>query len=282
MRERGDAVWGAMRLYFALPFLLASTPALAQVTPIERTYGERVAMRAVDQRCNLFASGPRRALAGFTAQARGAALRAGASLSHLNLIARQSTAAVATKPCADPAIQAEKARVVAAHKGWRAQMTTSYPGPVRTWQVDRTGMDMWRATQETNDGIRAGFVGQGNGLAFAVETSDINAAGARLFLRDAARIGDPSPYARLTPPLRVGTTAHVAALRRAADTRPRIGAPARAGTMLVFTQSTTQAVLIADPRDSFEIEITSRTGQISRTLVEVGDIVAAFAFAAEF
>jgi hypothetical protein len=271
-----------MRVFLAIPILFAASPAFAQVTPIERTYGERVAMRALDQRCNLFASGPRRALAGFTAQARGAALRAGANLTHLNLIAQQASAAVATKRCNDPSIQTETARVNAAHKGWRAQMTATYPGSVRTWQVDRTGMDMWRAVQETNGGIRAGFVGQGGNLAFAVETPDVNAAGARLFLRDASRIGDPSPQARLSPPLRAGTLTHVAGTRRPADARTRIGLPPRAGTMLIFTQATTQAMLMADPRDSFEIEITSRTGQITRIIVEVGDIVAAFAFAAEF
>lgn len=271
-----------MRYCFSLLALLVATPASAQVTALERTYGERVAMRALDQRCNLFATGPRRALAGFTAQARGAALRAGSSLNQLNLIARQSADAVANKRCTDPAIQAESARVIGAHKGWRAQMTASYPGLVRTWQVDRTGMDMWRAVQETNGGIRAGFVSQGNGLAFAVETADVNAAGARLFLRDARRLGDPRAGARLIAPLRAGTIPHVAASRRAADSRARIGLPPRAGTMLIFTPATTQAVLIADPRDSFEIEITSRTGQITKTLVEVGDIVAAFAFAAEF
>jgi hypothetical protein len=271
-----------MRILFMTLLLLAPSLANAQTTPIERTYGERVAMRALDQRCNLFASGPRRALGGFTAQARGAALRAGASLSHLNLIARQATAAVATKPCTDAAIQAEAARVIAAHKGWRAQMTATYPGTVRTWQVDRTGMDSWRAVQETNGGIRAGFVASGRNLAFAMETSDTNAAGARLFLRDASRLGDPSAGARLVVPLRVGTNAHVAAIKRPADSRARIGLPPRAGTMLVFTEDTTRAVLVADPRDSFEIEITNRTGQITRVVVEVGDIVAAYAFAAEF
>jgi hypothetical protein len=271
-----------MRIFFMVPLLLCATPAVAQVTPIERTYGERVAMRALDQRCNLFASGPRRALNGFTAQARGAALRAGASLSHLNLIARQATAAVATKPCADPQITAEAARVISAHKGWRAQMTASYQGPVRTWQVDRTGMDSWRAVQETGSGIRAGFVANGVNLAFAVETPDVNAAGARLFLRDASRLGDPSHRGRLVAPLRVGTTPYVAAVRRPADSRARIGLPPRAGTMLVFGADATRAILVADPRDSFEIEITSRTGGITTTVVEVGDIVAAFAFAAEF
>jgi hypothetical protein len=271
-----------MRTFLIILLALNASPAFAQTTPIERTYGERVAMRALDQRCNLFSAGPRRALGGFTAQARGAALRAGASLSHLNLIARQASAAVASKPCTDKAITEEAARVIAAHKGWRAQMTATYPGTVRTWQVDRTGMDSWRAVQETNGGIRAGFVVSGNALAFAVETPDTNAAGARLFLRDADRLGDPRAGSRLVVPLRVGTRSYVAGIRVPADSRARIGLPPRAGTKLVFTQETTRAVLIADPRDSFEVEITSRTGQITRVIVEVGDIVAAFAFAAEF
>jgi hypothetical protein len=268
-----------------IPLLLAAmvaSPALGQVSPLERTYGERVAMRSLDQRCNLFESGPRRALGGFTAQARGAALRAGATASHLNLIARQAGAAVANKSCNDATIKAEAARVIASHKGWRAQMTAHYPGTVRAWRVDRSGTDSWRASQEAGSGIRAGFIANGNNLAFAIETPDMNASGARLFLRDPARIGDPDAGARLIVPLRVGTTAHVAGGRRPADSRARVGLPSRTGTMLVFTDATTRAILIADPRDSFEVEITSRTGQITRAVVEVGDIVAAFAFAAEF
>jgi hypothetical protein len=161
-------------------------------------------------------------------------------------------------------------------------MTATYQGPVRTWQVDRTGMDAWRAVQETGGGIRAGFVANGQNLSFGVETPDVNASAARLFLRDASRLGDPSYRGRLVVPLRVGTIAHVASIKRPADSRARIGLPPRAGTLLVFTNETTRAVLFADPRDSFEIEITSRTGQITTTVVEVGDIVAAFAFAAEF
>jgi hypothetical protein len=269
---------------FILPLLtcFATSPALAQVTPLERTYGERVAMRALDQRCSLFASGPRRALGGFTAQARGAALRAGSADNHLNLIAAQATQVAAAKSCNDRAVRAEAARVIAAHKGWRSQMTGQYPGTAREWRVDRSGTDSWRAVQEAGGAIRAGFIGNGTTLAFAVETPDVNAAGARLFLRDASRLGAPVAGQRLAVPLRVGTNSHMAADRRPATTKTRVNALPRAGTLLVFPDATTRAVITADPRDSFEIEITSRTGQITRVIVEVGDIVAAFAFAAEF
>jgi hypothetical protein len=271
-----------MRIVIVLLAVLFGSPALAQVTPLERTYGERVAMRALDQRCSFFVSGPRRALGGFTAQARGAALRAGSLAPSLNLISAQATQAAAAKSCNDPTVRAEAARVIAAHKGWRTQMNAVYPGVVREWRVDRSGLDAWRAVQETGNGIRAGFVGTGATLAFAIETPDVNAAGARLFLRDVSRLGPPSAGQRLAVPLRVGTITHVAAAKHPADTKVRIGTPSRAGAMLIFPDDTTRAVLIADPRDSFEVEITSRTGQITRVIVEVGDIVAAFAFAAEF
>jgi hypothetical protein len=271
-----------MRLFFALTLVVCATPALAQVSPLERSYGERTAMRALDQRCNLFQAGPRRALSGFTAQARGAALRAGSSLSQLNLIYRQATQAVAAKPCNDPQVRAEADRVSAAHKGWRAQMTEIYPGTVRSWRVDRTGMDAWRAVQAIGSGVRAGLVVHGQNLAFAVETPDLNVSGAHIYLRDATRLGDPRAGARLVAPVRAGTTTHVASVRRPADSRARIGLPARAGTMLVFNDTATNAVLRADPRDSFEVELVGRSGQTTTLIVEVGDIVAAYAFAAEF
>jgi hypothetical protein len=64
--------------------------------------------------------------------------------------------------------------------------------------------------------------------------------------------------------------------------RARVESKPRAGTLFVFSDATTRAVLNADPRDTFEIEITSRSGTVTRLLVEVGDLVAAFTFAAEF
>jgi hypothetical protein len=261
---------------------LSTSPVSAQTSPLERAYGERMAMRALDQRCNFFETGPRRALAGFAAQARGAALRAGTSADLLSLIARQATQKAATKSCVDPAIRAEAARVIEAHRGWRGQMSSQYPGLARTWHVDRSGTDSWRAVQETGSGTRAGFIASQATLAFAVETPDVNAAGARLFLRDAGRLGAPKAGQKLVVPLRVGTNIFVASQRRNADSRERFNGPPRPGTMLIFPDETTRAVLHADPRDSFEVEITSRTGQITRMVVEVGDIVAAFAFAAEF
>jgi hypothetical protein len=254
----------------------------AQVNGLERSYAERMAMRALDERCQLLEAGPRRALAGFTAQARGAALRAGASSQRLNLIANQAKTAAAGKSCRDPVVQTEANRIRAAHKGWRAQMTGSYPGPARTWQVDRSGKDNWRAVQDTGSATRAGLITIGQGLSFAVETPDMQASGARLFLRDLSKLGPPQANQTLKPPLRGGTSIHLATARRPASSKARVEQKPRAGTLFVFSDETTRAVLNADPRDTFEVEITSRTGGVTRLLVEVGDLVAAFTFAAEF
>ncbi len=270
-----------LRAFFCLAVLMPVT-SHAQVNGLERSYAERMAMRAIDERCQLLESGPRRALAGFTAQARGAALRSGSSTQRLDMIANQAKTAAAAKPCRDRAIQTEAARLIAAHKGWRAQLTGSFPGLARSWKVDRGGKDIWRAVQDTGGATRAGLIASGNGLSFAIETPDVEASGARLFLRDLSKLGPPQPSRVLAPPLRNGTTIHVAASRRPAATRARVETKPRTGTLFAFSDATTRAVLNADPRDTFEIEITSRSGTVTRLMVEVGDLVAAFTFAAEF
>lgn len=262
--------------------LLIPVAGHAQVTGLERSYAERMAMRAIDERCQLLEIGPRRALAGFTAQARGAALRSGSSTLRLDMIADQAKTAASAKPCSDPSVQSESHRIIAAHKGWRAQLTGKYAGLVRSWKVDRGGKDIWRALQDTGSATQAGLVASGSGLSFAVETPDVDASGARLFLRDRSKLGPPQPSQTLIPPLRNGTTIHIASSRRPAATRARVESKPRIGTLFVFSDATTRAVLNADPRDAFEIEITSRSGTVTQLLVEVGDLVAAFTFAAEF
>jgi hypothetical protein len=266
-----------------LTLVLFTFPSLAraQVSGLERSFAQRAAMRAIDSRCGLLEEGPRRALAGFIAQARGAALRAGTSSQRLDQIENQAKQAMAGKACTDAAIRAEAKRIIAAHKGWRAQLTATYPGTQRNWMVDRSGKDTWRAVQDIGGGTRAGLVVEGTGLSFAVETPDVQAAGARLFLRDAAKIGAPTIDRPLTPPPRSGVNVFVAARRQPAASRSRYEQGPRAGTLFLFSEATTRAVLYADPRDTFEIELTNRSGKVTRLLVEVGDLVAAYTFAAE-
>jgi hypothetical protein len=265
-----------------LALMTAPSSVYAQVTGLERSFAQRAAMRAIDSRCGLLEDGPRRALTGFMAQARGAALRAGTSAQRLDQIESQAKQAMNTKSCTDPSIKEEAKRIIAAHKGWRAQLTATYTGSKRDWMVDRSGKDTWRAFQDIGGGTRAGLVSSDGGLSFAVETPDVQSSGARLFLRDPAKIGAPKINRPLTPPPRSGVNVFVAARRQPADSRNRYGQAPRAGTLFLFSEATTRAVLNADPRDTFELELTNRSGQVTRLLVEVGDLVAAYTFAAEF
>lgn len=277
----------ARRLALLLPVLaLLAAPAPSavqaqtQAQAQERLYAERVAIGALDQRCALFTTGERRALGAFEAQARGALLRSGTSDAAVARLASQARGGISRLRCTDPSVVSEARRVRSAHRAWASQLSAEYPGTARTWRASRAGADAWRAWQDLGQGVRAGFLRTASGVVFAVESPDTGLSGARLYLRDPVRIGAPRAGQRLTPPPRVGATAHVAALRRPAETRPRAGAAPRAGSLMVFSDATAAAVAAADPRDSFEIELQPRTGAPVTLIVEVGDIAAAWGFAA--
>jgi hypothetical protein len=266
----------------AVPLLLLPALGAAQSAPGQgqaRLYAERAAMVALDRRCGLFDPDERVALTAFAAQARGSLLRAGASDASVAGYRQSAETAAARRACTDALVVSEAARVKRAHGAWRTQMTVSYPGLARSWTGSRAGVDAWRIWQDLGQGVRAGFLRTASGVVFAVEAPDTGLASARLHLRDAARVGQPRAGGRLVVPLRAGTRAHTAALRRPAETRPALGQPPRSGTLMVFADTTTRAVIAADPRDSFEIELVSRSGRVQTVVVEVGDIAAAWAFA---
>ena len=260
---------------------LAALPALAAASEtMVRLFAERTAMVRLDTQCRLFTAEERIGLTAFTAQARGALLRAGESDARVAGLERTARDAASRRACTETVVTTEAARVRRAFQAWRTQMTAAYPGTVRTWNASRAGVDPWRAWQELGGGVRAGFLRTETGAVFAVESPDTALASARLFLRDPRRLGPPAAGGRLQVPLRAGTIAHTAAARRAAVTKVRVEAAPRAGTLLVFADATTLAVSQADPRDSFEVELVSRTGAVRTVVVEVGDITAAWATAA--
>lgn len=268
-------------LFLAAACCLAAMPAFAAASEgMVRLFAERTAMVRLDAQCRLFNAEERIGLTAFTAQARGALLRAGESDARVTGLERSARDAAARRACSETVVTTEAARVRRAFQAWRTQMSAVYPGTVRSWQASRAGVDPWRSWQELGGGVRAGFLRTETGAVFAVESPDTSVASARLFLRDARRLGPPAAGARLQVPLRAGTISHTAAARRAAVTKVRVEAAPRAGTLLVFADPTTLAVAQADPRDSFEVELVSRTGAVRTVVVEVGDITAAWAYAA--
>ena len=264
---------------FAALFL--NTSASAQVSAPERLFAERVAMLSLDARCNYFSPEQRRALNAFMMQSRGALLRGGTQISRLNLIASQARGGVAAKACNDSVIVAEAARVKRAHSAWRLQMKANFPGLQRMWYASRAGVDNWRAWQELGNKARGGFVLAQNGLAFGVETQTIGIASARIYLRDVAKIGLPLANSNLRPPIRSGTNSHTATLIVPAQSKATVDSAPRAGTLVLFPDNVTRAIISLDPRDCFEVELIKRDGAIEHYIIEVGDVIAAFALGAE-
>lgn len=269
----------AISLLFATAFIANS--ALAQVSPAERLFAERVALLSLDARCNLFNPQQRRALNAFMMQSRGALLRGGTPIERLGLIASQARGGVSGKVCNEPSVIAEAERVKRAHSAWRLQMTASFPGPKRVWQASRAGVDNWRAWQELGNGARAGFVLAPNGLAFGLETQTIGIASARIFLRNSEKIGLPSANMGLRPAIRSGTNTYSPSYIVPAQTKAKVDAAPRNGSLVLFPDNVTRAIINLDPRDCFEVELIRRDGTIEHYIIEVGDVIAAFALGAE-
>lgn len=253
----------------------------AQVSPNERLFAERLAMLSLDARCHFFTPEQRRALNAFMLQSRGILLRGGSDIGRLNLIASQARAGAASKSCNSAQVTAEAARVKQAYSGWRMQMSANFPGVSRAWFASRAGLDNWRAWQDLGQSVRAGFVLAGNGLAFGIETPSTNIASGRIYLRDQSKIGIPTRNTNLQPVIRAGTVNYNATFIGPAQTKRSVDGPTRIGTLVLFPDVATRAIIALDPRDCFEIEIVARDGSISRYVVEVGDVVVAFALGAE-
>lgn len=269
---------------FISTILLAFAPiaANAQVSNEERLLAERLALLTIDTKCGFFNGNERRALNAFMLQVRGSLLRAGTPDNRVGLIMSQAKNAAASKACNDSIVVTEVARAKKAYLGWKGQYIAEYKGTHRVWKASRAGVDNWRAWQELGSGVRAGFVLAPNGLAFAVETPSLEVATMRIYYRNAQLLGLPKGNTNLKPPPRSGTYSENAASILGAQTKLRVDSKPNKGTLAVFSNSVTRNIVALDPRDCFEIEIVNRTGGVTNYIVEVGDIITAFALGAEF
>ncbi len=268
----------------AAAFLLVFAPncAVSQVSNEERLLAERLALLTIDKKCGFFNNNERRALNAFMLQVRGFLLRGGATDARVGLIMSQAKNAAALKPCNDSVVQNEVARAKKAYLGWKGQYIAEYKGTYRSWTASRAGVDNWRAWQELGNGVRAGFVLAPYGLAFAVETPSLDVATMRVYYRNSMLLGLPKSNTNLKPPPRAGTFSENASSILDAQTKLRVDAKPNKGIMAVFSNDVTRALVSLDPRDCFEVEIVNKKGGISFYVVEVGDIITAFALGAEF
>jgi hypothetical protein len=271
-----------------------AAPGLAWAQTPADLYYERAVMAAADARCGLFAPDISAALAAGAAQARGAALRAGAPADTLKALEREAGAKAAQTACRSPDIATAAARVKAAFSGYARVTRLTYAGDVAAWQADRNlgKTARWRLAQETSfgpDRLTFGLAGADSAdalVAVARFADDAEPYAARLLLRDAQRA--PQPYLdrwgggstaglplarRLPPPVALKAYAAQARATAGADLLPK-----GAGWTFRFPPAAAAELAALDPREAVAVEFLFPNDQVRRAYVEVGDFAAGRAF----
>ena len=282
-----------------LAAILIAAPALAHADALGAYY-ERSVMTAANQRCGLFTPDLASALAAAQAQARGAALRSGASsgaLAQLDTRARDRAGAVA---CNSPDIATAAGRVRSAFDGYSRLLRMSFPGDTSDWlanrNVSRLG-PVWKLSQSSQFGGASmvfGLAGKDDRRVLAAVAhfpDDAQPFAARLIMRDSSLASEPylnaihvstkGPlplYAR-TPP-RSATRGVMAEARSAAEPA-LLPAGARSGCEFRFPSSAIAALADLDPREAVAIEFLFASGArdtVRTAYIEVGDFAAGRAF----
>lgn len=292
---RNDARPASRWMGLFLTAAVGAAPGLAHARPADLFY-ERAAMVAVDAKCGLFAPDLGQALAAATAQARGAALRAGASQARLDELERSARALAENANCASPGVARAAQQVRSAFQGFAQLSRITYPGDVAAWHADRVGGpgSLWRLKQDTRfgaDTMTFGLAGRDEAealLAVAQFPDGATPYAARLVLRDVDRTpgpyldrwsGGPTarlPLARRLPP--PGALETFMAQARKPAGRDLLPPGARGGWAFRFPPAAAKALAALDPREAVAVDFLFPTGGVRRAYVEVGDFAAGAAF----
>jgi hypothetical protein len=290
-------------LGFGLGAAITLAPCAALAAGPADLYYERAVMTAADQRCRLFTPQLGSALAASTAQARGAALRAGVDPGQLAEVKTKAEAVAYSQACNSADINTAAGRVRTAFDGFSRQLRQDYPGAVAGWIAQRMASQtsqVWNLSQRAafgRDSLMFGLAGQGGSVSLTGVTRFADGAvpyAARLVVRDQTR----APVAYLDT--RQGA---IATLPLAARTAPRTLTRtwfaqdrAPADLLLVspdgkvstqgyvawrFPAAAAAALADLDPREAVQVEFlfNGTNGDVVRTAyVEVGDFAAGRAF----
>ena len=272
-------------------------------TPGSEAYYERSLMRAADSRCHLFTLAVGSALAAAEAQARGAALRGGASNAALRSLAAQAAAKQSPLPCASKDLAVAAARVRGAFDGYSRLIRMTFPGDDVAWRADRTlpmRTTIWRLSQPTATGaspVIFGLAGDRGHPAQLLAVGDFGPDqtpyAAQLMVRDVSRAPEPylqaasvAVWARLPlterAPPRSAVLAFTAEAREEAD-KSLLPKGSTSGVAFRFPAAAAQALAGLDPREAATLVflIQDRAGgRARRAYVEVGDFAAGQAFLA--
>lgn len=267
---------------------------VAAATPADVFY-ERSLMSAAGARCGLFTPSLSGALDAGRAQARGAALRAGASADQLDGVQQRAHAKAASVPCNSKDLTTAAGRVRKAFEGYALLQRMNYPGDRATWQADRASsatIPFWRLSQPASfggDRLVFGLAGRNTELlAVATFADGAQPYTARLVMRDPTRTLGPYLRAGAGKSLADNAAPRSASRMFAPETRNTVPAPtllptgAKTGMAFRFPREAGDVIAKLDPREAITVEfvIQARGGQeiVRKAYVEVGDFAAGRAF----
>lgn len=260
-----------------------ATPGTAWAGPAD-TYYERAFVVAADARCELFQPQVEAALVAATAQARGAALRAGTPEVALAAAARRARARAAAVPCGDPELATVRARVDGAFSGWARTPRMTFPGERLDWSANRleSAGPGWRLMQASTVGaspVTFGYAGQGETRELTAVVSFVGRSrpyAARIVLRDPVRV--PRAWLAGDGLVPAAARASVWATDVSAADKGLLVEGRRAGEAWRFPASAASALERLDPRETFAIEFHFRDGSVATARFEAGDFAAGRAF----
>lgn len=278
--------------------VFAAPCAAAAASALDLFY-ERSVMAAADRRCDLFAPGVTTALDAARVQARGAALRAGASDESLQAVERRAWSKAQAADCRSADVTTAAGRVKAAFEGYSHLTRLSYPGDTAGWEANRMVSPdgpIWRLSQSVRFGWDSmifglgGKVGQGALLTSASFADGASPYAIRLVMRDVGRTSGPYldrrlaradgriPLAGRLPPS--ATRAFSAEARSPASAR-MAPAGAKSAILVRFPIQAVAALVALDPRETVMVEFVFAGRDrdiVRRAYVEVGDFAAGRAF----
>lgn len=250
------------------------------------TYYERAFVVAADARCDLFDARLGSALGAATAQARGAALRSGASESDLAATAARARIRARSVACSDPQLATVRWRVDNAFSGWLRTARMTFPGKAKAWTANRAVSETspWALRQTSRVGaspVDFGYAAQAADGAPVAVVSFVGRSrpyAARIVLRDPLLVPRPWLAGEGLAPAAARASFWAVAVE---STQPVLLTEGRrAGETWRFPAAAAPALERLDPRESFAVEFHFRDGTVATTRFEVGDFAAARAFVA--
>ena len=272
----------------ALTGLAGAVPTVARAAPAgpASLYYDRTLMGEAGRRCGLFVPPVLVSLEAGAAQARAAALAAGASPPGLAAVAGRAVGRARAVSCTDPQLRIAAQRVRAAFMSWSHQPSLDLPDRAGGWRAQRAlGRERTPRWALVRRGVFAGrpvLFGlvrrDGAPLTLSAVLAWPEAAhayAARLVVRDPARAPDPYLAGEGGPPPRAERAA-LAAGRGAADPALMPGA-----TAFTFPAQAADALAALDPREAVRLELVfAGRGQdrVVSMLLPAGDFATGRAF----